>query len=232
MNVDEYERKYEPVYAELAETVRSILAKAIHELEDNSQPQAIQYRQKTPKKLKLKLLKRGLLESQTIEKEIKDLAGVRLIFYTNKDVDRFLSSQLIPNNFEVYRDETRIHHPTSESSDRYQAIHYTVSLGSVRESLSEYSKFKGMRCEIQIQTVLNHAWAETSHDILYENPTVKGFGSTAFQSIENRMKRIMDQYLLPAGYEPFFSSLSNRKYLLCCMLLYKLPHPFNGVQFR
>ena len=201
MNVDEYERKYEPIYAELAETVRSILAKAIHQLGDNSQPQAIQYRQKTPKKLKLKLQERGLLESQTIEKEVKDLAGVRLIFYTNTDVDKFLNSRLIPENFEVYGDETRIHHPTSENSDRYQAIHYTVSLGSMRESLSEYSKFKGMRCEIQIQTVLNHAWAETSHDILYKNPKIEGFGSKAFQSIENRMKRIMDKYLLPAGYE-------------------------------
>ncbi|MGC8501222.1 MAG: hypothetical protein ACP5OS_08645, partial [Leptospirillia bacterium] len=51
MNVDEYERKYEPIYAELAETVRSVLAKAIHQLGDNSQPQAIQCRQKTPKEL-------------------------------------------------------------------------------------------------------------------------------------------------------------------------------------
>ena len=201
MNIDEYERKYEPVYAELAETVTSILAKAIHEMGDNPQPQAIQYRQKTPTKLKLKLQERGLLESQTIEKEVKDLAGVRLIFYTNTDVDRFLHSRLIPENFEVYRDETRIHHPTSENSDRYQAIHYTVNLGPVRESLSEYLKFKGMRCEIQIQTVLNHAWAETSHDILYQNPRVEEFGSKTFQSIENRMKRIMDKYLLPAGYE-------------------------------
>lgn len=201
MNVDEYERKCEPVYAELAEIVRSILAKAIHEMGDNPQPQAIQYRQKTPTKLKLKLQKRGLLESQTIEKEVKDLAGVRLIFYTNTDLDRFLNSRLILENFEVYWDETRIHHPTSENSDRYQAIHYMVSLGSVRESLSEYLKFKGMRCEIQIQTVLNHAWAETSHDILYKNSRVEGFGSKSFRSIENRMKRIMDKYLLPAGYE-------------------------------
>lgn len=58
-----------------------------------------------------------------------------------------------------------------------------------------------MRCEIQIQTILNHAWAETEHDILYKRPGAQGFGSKAFQSIEKRMARLMDEYLLPAGYE-------------------------------
>ena len=58
-----------------------------------------------------------------------------------------------------------------------------------------------MRCEIQLQTILNHAWAETSHDILYKSPLAPGFGSQAMQSIEKRLMRIMDQYLLPAGYE-------------------------------
>ena len=61
--------------------------------------------------------------------------------------------------------------------------------------------FKGLRCEIQIQTILSHAWAETSHDILYKPPTVVGFGSRAMQAIEKRLTRIMDEYLVPAGYE-------------------------------
>jgi hypothetical protein len=63
---------------------------------------------------------RGLLESSCVEDEIKDLAGVRLIFYTNTDVERFLNSRLIPENFEEW-DQTRIHHPTRENANqRYQ----------------------------------------------------------------------------------------------------------------
>src|SRR5260221_10960693 len=66
-----------------------------------------------------------------------------------------------PENFELHWEQTRIHHPTEENANqRYQAIHYTVSLNDARTALAEYTKFKGLRCEIQIQTILIHAWAE------------------------------------------------------------------------
>jgi ppGpp synthetase/RelA/SpoT-type nucleotidyltranferase len=128
MNFDEYEKEYQTRYAEFARIVRDILEKAINGAEGVSRPQSIQCRAKEASHLKPKLRARGLLKSSSIEDEIKDLAGVRLIFYTNSDVDRFLNSRLIPENFEVRWDETRIHHPTEENANqRYQAIHYTVS---------------------------------------------------------------------------------------------------------
>jgi ppGpp synthetase/RelA/SpoT-type nucleotidyltranferase len=201
MNFDGYEKNDQVLYAEFAGIVRFILEQAIAAA-GAPRPQSIQHRAKSAASLKPKLEARGLLSSDSIEKEIKDLAGVRLIFYTNTDVDRFLNSRLIPRGFEVDWKETRIHHPTTENAQqRYQAIHYTVFLSAERIALPEYAKFKGIRCEIQIQTILNHAWAETSHDILYKTPESQGFGSRAFQSIEKRMTRVMDEYLLPAGYE-------------------------------
>ena len=202
MNILEYEIKYELLYAEFAGVVKYVLDKAIAANSDAPRPQSIQSRAKMASHLRPKLQDRGLLDSQSIETQIKDLAGARLIFYTNADVELFLNSRLIPNNFDVRWDETKIHHPTEENAQRrYRAIHYTVCLNSERTALPEYEKFKGIRCEIQIQTILNHAWAETSHDILYKRPTTTGFGSSAMQSIEKRMTRIMDDYLLPAGYE-------------------------------
>ena len=202
MNFDDYEQKHQTVYTEFAGVVKYILEKALAETTESPRPQSIQSRGKAAADLKPKLADRGILDSQSIESEIKDLAGARLIFYTNSDVDRFLNSRLIPNNFDVEWHETRTHHPLDENvQQRYQAVHYTVCLNEARTLLPEYAKFKGMRCEIQIQTILNHAWAETSHDILYKPPAAKGFGSNAMQSIEKRMVRIMDGYLLPAGYE-------------------------------
>src|SRR5262249_21173579 len=100
------------------------------------------------------------------------------------------------------RDATRIHHPTAENAERrYRAIHYTVRLKEDRANLPEYSKFKWLRCEIQIHTILNHAWSETSHDIAYKNKPRDAFGNKAMEEITNRLNRIMDKYLLPAGYE-------------------------------
>jgi ppGpp synthetase/RelA/SpoT-type nucleotidyltranferase len=202
MNFDEYEKKYETQYAEFACKVRDILEKAINGAEGVPRPQSIQCRAKEAGHLKPKLEARGLLASSSIEDEIKDLAGARLIFYTNTDVDSFLNSRLIPENFEVHWDQTRIHHPTEENANqRYQAIHYTVSLNKTRSALAEYAKFKGLRCEIQIQTILIHAWAETSHDITYKRFDGGGFGQRAMASIEARLNKIMDEHLLPAGYE-------------------------------
>jgi ppGpp synthetase/RelA/SpoT-type nucleotidyltranferase len=202
MNFADYEQKYEAIYAEFAAVVRSILEKAIDATEGVPAPQSIQCRAKAASHLKPKLQQRGILESSSIENEIKDLAGVRLIFYTNTDVERFLNSGLIWNNFSVEEGQTRVHHPRPENERQlYQAIHYTVRLNPERTRLAEYTKFADFRCEIQIQTILNHAWAETSHDILYKAPESKGFGGKAMESIEKRLMRVMDEYLLPAGYE-------------------------------
>ena len=76
-----------------------------------------------------------------------------------------------------------------------------MSFNKTRSALAEYAKFKGLRCEIQIQTILIHAWAETSHDITYKRFVGKGFGQRAMASIEARLNKIMDEYLLPAGHE-------------------------------
>jgi ppGpp synthetase/RelA/SpoT-type nucleotidyltranferase len=117
---DEYEKKYQTRYAEFAGVVRDILEKAINGAEGVPRPQSIKSRAKEASHLKPKLGDRGLLESSSVEDEIKDLAGVRLIFYTNTDVERFLNSRHITENFEVHWNQTRIHHPTKENA--YQRV--------------------------------------------------------------------------------------------------------------
>jgi ppGpp synthetase/RelA/SpoT-type nucleotidyltranferase len=202
MNFDEYEKRLFSLYAEFAEKVRFIVEQAITATGGLPVLQSIQARAKAPDRLKARLEDAGLLESQSIQDERKDLAGVRLIFYTNTDVDRFLSSRLIFENFEIDQQATKIHHPTKENEGtRYQAIHYVVRLKDERTKLPEYAKFKGLRCEIQIQTILNHAWSETSHDIVYKDRPRDGFGTKAMETITKRFNNIMDKYLMPAGYE-------------------------------
>lgn len=201
MKFDDYEREHYVRYGEFAETITHILEKAI-QASDLPRPQSIQHRAKSPKSLKDRLEESGKLHSDNIEAERRDLAGARLIFYTNTDVDRFLNSRLIFENFEIERDATRIHHPTAENEGRrYRALHYTVKLKPDRAKLPEYARFDGTRCEIQIHTILNHAWSETSHDIAYKHKPREGFGTKAMEEINNRLNRIMDKYLLPAGYE-------------------------------
>jgi ppGpp synthetase/RelA/SpoT-type nucleotidyltranferase len=98
MNYDEFIRDGRPRYELFAKTVAAILQAAIDTGPREFRLQQITYRAMS---LKRKLSERGLLESASIEQELKDLAGCRLIFYTNTDVDRFLGSRLIFENFVV-----------------------------------------------------------------------------------------------------------------------------------
>jgi hypothetical protein len=50
------------------------------------------------------------------------------------------------------------------------------------DRLPEYARFAGLHCEIQVQTILNHAWSETSHDIIYKDNLGPGFGKRALES--------------------------------------------------
>lgn len=202
MNLNDYETKYLPTYEAFAKTVRFILEKALLATEDLPRPQSVQCRAKGIKSLRRRLAEVHNLDTQKLELDRRDLAGARLIFYTNNDVDRFLASPLIRENFKIEEDSTKIHHPTSENKGaRYRAIHYTVRLSEDRTRLPEYAKFAGLRCEIQIQTILEHAWSETSHDPIYRTELGDGYGVKAMEGIARRFDRIMDEYLIPAGYE-------------------------------
>ncbi|WP_162916955.1 GTP pyrophosphokinase [Cohaesibacter haloalkalitolerans] len=202
MNFNDYERSEFNRYQAFADTVRKVLESSISEEADVPRPQSIQARAKTPDSLRKRLQETGNLDAPDIASLRRDLAGVRLIFYTNGDVNRFINSSIVFDNFDVDRNATKIHHPVEENGEvRYQAIHYTVSLNAARLALPEYRAFTGLRCEVQIQTILIHAWAETSHDIVYKSDAREGFGNEALEQIRKRFNRIMDKYLVPAGYE-------------------------------
>ncbi len=202
MNLNDYETKYSAIYKAFAETVHFILKKAFLTAESLPRPQSIQYRAKEIESLRRRLAEEGKLSTQALELDRRDLAGVRIIFYTNNDVNRFIQSSLIHDNFEVEPDSTKIYHPTPEKQgEQYRGIHYTVRLCADQIRLPEHSQFAGLRCEIQIQTILEHAWAETSHDILYKNKMGNDFGARAMADIKRRFDRIADKYLVPAGYE-------------------------------
>lgn len=203
MNFTEYERSGQRLYAEFAEAIASILKVALASKPD-LQLQEVQFRAKDPSSLGRKLEKRQLTDCREIADEIKDLAGCRLIFYTNTDVEAFAQSQLLHDNFDVDYARTKIHYPTGEGGDAnglFISDNYVISLKSNRAELPEYARFAGLRCEVQVQTILNHAWAQMAHDTIYKQPIEKGFGTAIVEIINVRLAKVMRDHLLPAGYE-------------------------------
>jgi ppGpp synthetase/RelA/SpoT-type nucleotidyltranferase len=200
MDYVEYVRAGFNAYKEFSEVVAALLKEAIV-AEDKYRLQEVRSRAKEPDSLRKKLNDRGQEASTAIENEIKDLAGCRVIFYTNTDVSRLLSSGLIHENFEVV--DYKFHYPERdvEDSELYTSNHFVVRLTADRLAQPSFGQFAGMRCEIQVQTILNHAWAEMAHDTVYKAPELDALGTRTLDEIKARMRRIAQEYLVPAGYE-------------------------------
>ena len=204
MNIDDYEKTGHARFARLAKVVEDILRHALLQSDSLANIPQVQSRAKGPASLRLKLSKRGKLDSDVIEDEIKDLGGCRIIFYTNVDLDRFRTSDFWRANFDVDWLASKTHFPRAEDAsvdELYQGVHYVVRLKTDRTQLVEYADLAGLRCEIQLQTILNHAWSETSHDVLYKTEGVQGFGSRQRETLKKLFARVMREHLVPAGYE-------------------------------
>lgn len=203
MTFDEYENGGRILYAAFAKAVGEIIQAAI-DLNGSIKLQQIQDRAKEPSSLRQKLLKAGVSESDPIEDVAKDLAGCRLVLYSNSDVTRLNNARLLFDNFDIVWERTKLHFPQDDlagSVSQFIGDNYVVRLKEDREVLPEYCRFAGLLCEVQVQTILNHAWSETAHDTIYKRPSLNGIGARQLSRIEARMKDIQQRYLLPAGYE-------------------------------
>jgi ppGpp synthetase/RelA/SpoT-type nucleotidyltranferase len=100
--------------------------------------------------------------------EVTDICGIRIITYFKEDVDEVAA--IIENEFSIDL-ENSVDKRKYEDPDRfgYQSLHYIVSLDKKRCRLAEYTRFSGLKAEIQIRTVIQHAWAEIEHDLGYKS---------------------------------------------------------------
>lgn len=99
--------------------------------------------------------------------EIKDLSGLRIITFfpsTQEEVDA-----LIYNELDVIEKSNKGELLDQEEKLGYLSIHYLVKFKEPRNKLFEYKRFKDMIAEIQVRTILQHAWAEIEHDIEYKS---------------------------------------------------------------
>ena len=202
MNLEEYERSGRARYEKLAAIIAGLLERAIT-AEPGYRLQQIQRRGKTVESLSRRIEETGQLGTEEIETQRKDLAGCRIIFYTNNDVNRFASSGLLRELFDVDWDRSKFHQPgpvQGSAAQLFQSYNYVLKLKADRTALLEYREFEGLYCEVQVQTTLNHAWAEMAHDTIYKRPELQGFGTRELEIIKKRLEDAMRKHLLPAGY--------------------------------
>ena len=106
-------------------------------------------------------------EKYEVPEDITDLAGIRIITYVESEANKtseFLK-KLFDIDFEHSIDKSKV---LGVDKVGYRSQHYIACFSSDRSKLPEFKKFSGLKFEVQIRTILEHAWAEIEHDRNYK----------------------------------------------------------------
>jgi putative GTP pyrophosphokinase len=208
-----------PVYESLLEAVTGII-KSLLKRESTVRYYLVQSRVKEYDKFEAKLSK-GVKEEKYAQPEnMTDFAALRVICYLRQNKE--IVACLLHDNFNVIKREDK-------SLDRgvdkigYNAIHLDAMLKEDRANLPEHQRYKHLKFEIQITTILQHTYAEIEHDLLYKPSNVLPFEiqhsinntSEELESLDEKFERIMedvDNYRKELDVP--IDSPSLRKYLL------------------
>jgi ppGpp synthetase/RelA/SpoT-type nucleotidyltranferase len=125
---------------------------------------SITYRVKEEESLRRKLTFDG--DQYAKLEDVKDLIGLRIITYLEDEIDPI--STLIKGEFDIeeMEDKQKLLEPDEFG---YTSLHYIGRISKDRQLLGEYKIFIGHRFEIQLRSILQHAWAEIEHDLGYKS---------------------------------------------------------------
>lgn len=100
--------------------------------------------------------------------DITDLIGIRVVTYFEDSILDI--AKLIEAEFAIDFDHSVDKRQHSDASQfGYRSLHYICALDpGLAHDLPQ--NLQGMKFEIQIRTVLQHAWAEIEHDLGYKSP--------------------------------------------------------------
>lgn len=162
--VREYEGK-RPEYKLFTERCRTLVEELLRHA--GIPVLSVTCREKDPVTLREKLVRADKKYARL--NQVTDLAGLRVITYMADEVGDV--ARVIEEEFTVLPE-----HSLDQSElldpDRfgYLSNHFVCKLNPRRTRLGEYKPFKGLVFEIQIRSILQHAWAEIEHDLGYKTP--------------------------------------------------------------
>jgi putative GTP pyrophosphokinase len=167
--VDAYLKVY-PFWVDVAEATGRIIEQAIKSR--HIRVHSVQFRAKDPANFSRKAAKPSEADPNTPKypdplKEITDLSATRIITFFPRTVGEI--DAMLQEEFEVLERSDMAEDLIEEERFGYQSIHYLVRLNKARASLAEYQRFAGRISEVQVRTILQHAWAEIEHDIQYKS---------------------------------------------------------------
>ena len=173
--IHRYEREYD-YYVRVAETTGTLCRKW---LDKNGLRAMVTFRGKSPRSLKQKLVLRDETKHYEsfgdIYRDIVDLAGVRIALYfpnNLKDVHEVLQRNLHIDRVVRFPEDkppklNRLHPEFKRHHKGYISTHYRARLKADGQG-SLPLRFTRCPVEIQVASVLMHAWSEVEHDLVYK----------------------------------------------------------------
>jgi len=148
-------------YLDFSNRITSLITMLIHD--EGIHVDSIQNRTKTVESLRKKLCTKSYAQLE----DVPDLVGLRVIAYDREGADRVV--ELIRNGFDVDDDESGDAAETLDPTEfGYSSVHLIIRLSQERRQLPEWSQVKALHAEVQVRTVLQHAWASISHALQYK----------------------------------------------------------------
>lgn len=124
-----------------------------------------------------KIKRKGYVD---LDRQMTDLTGVRVVLFSESDVKAV--SELMTSTFSVDKEKSLNKDDLLNTNQTgYRSIHFVCGLGSERSGLPEFKGLADLQFEVQVRTVLQHAWAELSHDRNYK------FSGTLPRDLERRL---------------------------------------------
>ena len=148
--IDRYTEKrplYEKFVLHLADLVRGLMDKAGIEVH------AVEHRAKSVESFRDKIRRPGKHYGNPLQ-DVSDLAGVRVILYYEEDVRKVCN--LLKREFIIVKSQSA-DKAKMRTEDRfgYLSDDYVAKLSKSRQRLSEWAKYKELKVEIQVRTVLH-----------------------------------------------------------------------------
>lgn len=151
------------VYKKLKNDVKEIITNLLDE--NHIKISNMTLRIKSEQALKHKVMAKSKYDHLN---EITDILGCRIITLFESDVEKIFEA--LKATFDIVEIvDKRKKHRVNQIEFGYTSLHIVVQFTESRCELVEYKKYKGIQFEIQLRTVLQHAWAEVEHGLGYKS---------------------------------------------------------------
>ncbi|MDE6284640.1 MAG: hypothetical protein K2M17_02745, partial [Bacilli bacterium] len=152
-------------YEKFSDRLREKLINELGNIDGLKVTPIVQSRVKKRETFILKSLKKGY---KNLAKEFTDFAALRIVTQDLEEVEKVCN--YIKNSYKIdWKNSADKKDLLATDQVGYLSVHFIVSLDRDALKAGENKPYKGLKAEIQVRTLLQHAWAELTHDKIYKS---------------------------------------------------------------